>query len=125
MKPRPSRFGILYSLFKVHKQLVGNCSPFRPIMSAVETLTYNLAGFLVLLLEPTTTNMYTVRKSYEFAKAIADQDPGLSMASLDVGCRVLLYQCTIRGDLSICVVILCLAMMQKLTTLTELILKNF
>ena len=53
-------------------------------MSAVETLTYNLAEFLVLLLELTTTNMYTVRKSCEFAKAIADQDQGLSMASLDV-----------------------------------------
>ena len=28
--------------------------------------------------------MYTVKNSFEFAKEIADQDPGLFMASLDV-----------------------------------------
>ena len=83
-KPRGSRFGIFYGLFQVHKQLVDNCPPFRPIMSAIKTPTYNLAKFLVPLLEPITTNMYTVKNSFEFAKEIADQDPGLFMASLDV-----------------------------------------
>ena len=43
LKPRGSRFGILYGLCKVHKQLVDNCLPFRPIMSAIKTPTYNLA----------------------------------------------------------------------------------
>ena len=32
LKPKGSRFGILYGLCKVHKQLVDNCPPFRPIM---------------------------------------------------------------------------------------------
>ena len=62
LKPRGSKFGILYGLCKVHKQLVDNCPPFRPIMSAIKTPTYNLAKFLVPLLEPITTNMYTVKK---------------------------------------------------------------
>ena len=66
LKPRGSKFGILYGLCKVHKQLVDNCPPFRPIMSAIKTPTYNLAKFLVPLLEPITTNMYTVKNSFEF-----------------------------------------------------------
>ena len=33
LKPRGSRFGILYGLCKVHKQLVDNYPPYRPIMS--------------------------------------------------------------------------------------------
>ena len=45
LKPRGSRFGILHGLCKVHKQLVDNCLPFRPIMSAIKTPTYKLANF--------------------------------------------------------------------------------
>ena len=84
LKPRGSRFGILYGLCKVHKHLVDNCPPFRTITSAIKTPTYNLAKFLVPLLGPITTNMYTVKNSFEFGKEIADQDPGLFMASLGV-----------------------------------------
>ena len=39
LKPRSSRFGILYGLCKVHNQLFDNCSPFRPITSAIKTRT--------------------------------------------------------------------------------------
>ena len=53
-------------------------------MSAIKTPTYNLAKFLVPLLEAITTTMYPVKNSFEFAKEIADQDPGLFMASPDV-----------------------------------------
>ena len=53
-------------------------------MSAIKTPTYNLAKFLVPLLEQITTNIYTVKNSSEFAKEIADQDPRRFMASLDV-----------------------------------------
>ena len=84
MKPRGPRFGIPYGLCKVHKQLVDNCPHFRPIMSAMKTPTYKLAKFLVPLLEPITTNMYTIKSSFEFSKEIANQNPGLFMASLDV-----------------------------------------
>ena len=64
LKPRGSRSGILYGLCKVHKQLVDNCPPFRPIRSAIKTPTYKLAKFLVPLLEPITTNMYTIKNSF-------------------------------------------------------------
>ena len=75
--------GILYGLCKVHKQLVGNPPPFRPIILAIKRPTYNLAKFLFPLPEPITTNMYTEKQSFKFAKEIADQDPGIFMASLD------------------------------------------
>ena len=50
--------------FVLHKQLVDNCPPFRPIMSLIKARTYNLAKFLVFLLEPITTKMYTVKISF-------------------------------------------------------------
>ena len=53
-------------------------------MSAIKTPTYKLVKFLVPLLEPITTNMFTIKNCFEFSKEIADQDPGLFMASLDV-----------------------------------------
>ena len=87
MKPRGSRFGTLYGLCKVHKQLVDNCPTFGPIMSAIKTPRYNLAKFLVLLIEPITNKINTVKNKFEFAKKkVADQDPGLFMANLNVEC---------------------------------------
>ena len=82
-KPRGSRFGIFYGLCKVHKQFVGNYPPFRSIMLVIKTPTHSLAKFLVPLLEPITTNMYTVKSSFEFAKEIVDQDAGFFLFSLD------------------------------------------
>ena len=84
LKPRGSSFGILYGLCKVHKQLVDKCPPFRPIMSAIKTPTYKLAKILVPFLEPITTNMYTMKDSFQFSQEIADQDQEFFMASLDV-----------------------------------------
>ena len=84
----------------VHEQLVDNCPPFRPIMSAIKMTTYNLAKFLVPLLESITTNMYTVKNSFEFAKEIADQDPGLFMASLDI--ESLFTNITLEETISVC-----------------------
>ena len=100
LKPRASRFGILYGLCKVHEQLVDNCPPFRPNMSAIKTPTYNIASFLVLLLEPITTNMYRVKNSFEFAKETAYQDPGPFMASLDV--ESLLNNLSLEETRSVC-----------------------
>ena len=72
LKPRHSRFGIIYGLCKVHKHLVDNCPPFRPITLAIKTPTYNLAKYIVPLLEPINTNMYTVKNGFEFPKETAD-----------------------------------------------------
>ena len=84
LKPRGSRFGILYGLCKIHKSLIDNCPPFRPILSAIKTPSYNIAKHLVPILEPITTNQFTIKNSFEFAKEVIEQDSGLFMASLDV-----------------------------------------
>ena len=70
--------GIMYGNCKVHKQQVDGCPPFRPILLALQTLTYNLPKFLVPILNPLTKNEYTL------AKEIREQDHTLSMGSLDV-----------------------------------------
>ena len=47
LRPVGSHFGILYGLAKVRKQLINNCPPFTPILSAIVTPTYDIAKFLV------------------------------------------------------------------------------
>ena len=43
IKPVGSRPGILYGLGKIHKETRNGIPPFRPILSAIGTPTYNLA----------------------------------------------------------------------------------
>ena len=83
IKPVGTWPGTMYGLYKVHKQEVDGCSPFRPILSALQTPTYNLAKFLVPILDPLTKNEYTVKDSFHFAEEIYEQDPSLSVGSLD------------------------------------------
>ena len=54
LKPRGSSFGVLYGLCKTHKKVLDKCPPIRPIFSAIKTPLYNLAKFLVPLIEPIT-----------------------------------------------------------------------
>ena len=61
LKPRGSRFDILYGLCKIHKSLIHNCPPFRPILSAIKTPSYNVAKHLVPILETITTNQFTIK----------------------------------------------------------------
>ena len=61
-----SHFGVLYGLAKAHKQLINNCPPFRPILSAIGTPTYNIFMFLVPILKPLTTNDNTLKDTFEF-----------------------------------------------------------
>ena len=82
VKPVGTRPGIMYGNFKVHKQQVDGCPPFWPILSALQTPTYNLAQFIVLILNPLTKYEYTVKDSFQFAEEICEQDPTLSMDSL-------------------------------------------
>ena len=60
--------GIMYDLAKVHKIFIDGLPSFRPILSAIGTPTYKLAKFLVPVLEPLTTNEYTVKDTFTFAK---------------------------------------------------------
>ena len=74
--------GVLYGLPKTHKK--GKLT-FRPILSAIGTFNYNLAKFLVPILDPLTKNECTVRNSYDFASDIAELKlDQCVMASFDV-----------------------------------------
>ena len=71
-------------LCKVHKDIIDNCPPFRPILSAINTPTYKLAKFLVPILKSLTSNEHTVKDSFAFAEEIVEQDSECFMGSLDV-----------------------------------------
>ena len=85
VKPLGTRPGIMYVSCKVHKKWVDGCRPFRPILSALQTLTYKLAKSLVSVLEPLANNKYTVKDSFNFAAKIVEQDSSNFMGSLDIG----------------------------------------
>ena len=84
MIPRGSQPGILYGLTKIHKRIAGNCPPIRPILSAINTPTYNIAKFLVPILSPVTSNQFTVQDSFKFSEEIRKHNKQFVMASLDV-----------------------------------------
>ena len=70
--PTGSSPGIIYGSAKLHKPIIDNCPSFRPILSATETPTYNLAMFLVPILLSLTVNEFTVHDSFSFAKEVVD-----------------------------------------------------
>ena len=82
--PQGPQPGIMYGLSKIHKPLVNSFPRLRPILSAINTGTYERAKFFVPLLKPITSNNYTVKDSFDFAKDITQQSSKLFMASLDV-----------------------------------------
>ena len=53
-------------------------------MSAIGTPTYNLAKFCDKLLKPITSNKYTIKDSFSFAKEVEEFDHNLIMNSFDV-----------------------------------------
>ena len=69
---------------KFHKPLISGLPPFRPVLSAIGTLTYKLAKVLIPVLSDTTQNEFTVKDSFTFAVAILTQNRYLYMSSLDV-----------------------------------------
>ena len=82
--PQGSQPGVLYGLSKIHKPLVNNIPKLRPNLSALNTGTYKWAKFFVPFLQDITSNEYTLKDSFEFAKVIRQQYSDLYMASLDV-----------------------------------------
>ena len=68
----------------INNKCWNGCPTFRSILSALQAPTYNLAKFLVPILNPLTENEYTVKDSFQFAEEICEQDPTLSLGSLDV-----------------------------------------
>ena len=59
--PKGSRPGILSGNRKIRKLFVNNLPKFRPILSAINTPGYNLAKFLIPILEPLTHNEFTIK----------------------------------------------------------------
>ena len=79
--PSGSTHGFLYGLPKVHKS---GC-PFRPIVSSVNTYNYNLASYLVRVLQPISTNKFTAKDSFSFAEwAKTYNHNGEYMCSFDI-----------------------------------------
>ena len=71
----------VYGLPKVHKT---GC-PFRPIVSSTNTYNYNLASYLVSVLQPTSTNWFSIKDSFRFAEwAKQYTHNGEFMCSFDV-----------------------------------------
>ena len=68
-----SQPGIMYGLSKIHKPLVNGFPKLRPILSAINTGTYKWANFFVPLLKPFTSNNYTAKDSFDFAKGFTQQ----------------------------------------------------
>ena len=74
----------MYGSAKVHKIVTDGLPSFRPILSAIGTPTYKLAKFLVPVLEPLTTNAYTIKDSFTFAEELQSFDSKLVMATFDI-----------------------------------------
>ena len=120
--PTGSRLGILYRSAKVHKPIIDNCLSFWPILSAIDTLTYILAKFLVSILSSLTVNEFTVRDSFSFAEEVANFDADCIMASLNV--ESLLTNIPLDEIRENCLTTFFLIMIQ-FTILSKKILKNF
>ena len=64
----------MYGSCKVYKDIIDNCLPFRPILSAINTPTYKLGMFLVPISKSLTRNEYTVKDSFAFAEEIVEPE---------------------------------------------------
>ena len=84
LNPSGSRPGIIYGSAKIHKIVTDDLTSFWPILSAIGTPTYKLAKFLVSMLEPLTTNEYTVKDSFTFGLELQSFDSILVMISFDI-----------------------------------------
>ena len=78
------RLGIVYVLFKVHKDSVDNCLLFQSILSAINTPTYKLAKISITYLKSVTSNKYALKDSQAFAEEIAEQDSEFFIGSRNI-----------------------------------------
>ena len=65
----------MYGLRKFHKDPTNSCPPFRPILSVVNTPMYNLAKFLIPILEPITITRLSTRIVFRFVKILINKIP--------------------------------------------------
>ena len=69
-----SQPGIMYGSSKIHKPFVNGLPKLRPILSALNRRTSKWAKFFVPVLRHLTSNQFTLKDSFEFAKIICEQD---------------------------------------------------
>ena len=74
----------MYGLANVHKIITDGLPSFRAILSAIGTSTCKIAKFLILTLEPLTSNEYTIKDSFTFAEELQSFDPKLGMTIFDI-----------------------------------------
>ena len=91
----------MYESSKIHKPLANGFSKLRPILSALNTGTYKWAKCFIPLLQHLTSNEFTLKDSFEFAKTICEQDADLFMASLNVDS--LFTNVSLEETINICV----------------------
>ena len=84
LKPHGSQPGILYGLCKIHKVITDRIPPFRPILSTINTPSYQLAKFFVPILSELTKTEFVLKDSFAFATDVRNQNPDLFMTSFDI-----------------------------------------
>ena len=87
--PQGSRPARLYGLPKMHKFVTNNASdiPFRPILSALGTASYNTAKYLDEILQPLIPTDYSCKDTFAFLedlKSVSPQIANKHMVSFDV-----------------------------------------
>ena len=81
LTPTGTTPGILYGLPKVHKENY----PMRPILSAINTHTYNMSKFIIPLISNWSRNEYTINDSFSFVNEIKYKiNNNYYMASFDI-----------------------------------------
>ena len=82
LAPTGSRPGILYGLPKVCKPNI----PLRPIVSSINSHSFNIAKFLVPLLRPISVSQYSINDTFSFLQELFEQkfNNNVFMASFDV-----------------------------------------
>ena len=79
-----SRPGTMYDSAKVHKIVTNGLLSSRSILYTIGKPTCKLAKFLIPMLEPLTTNEYTINDSFIFAEELQNFGSKLVMASFDI-----------------------------------------
>ena len=79
-----SKPGVLHLLFKIHKALKDRIPLFHQILSAIGTSTNKLDKFCDQFFKPLTSNKYTIKDSFSFAKDVLEFDASLFMAGFDI-----------------------------------------
>ena len=82
LAPTGSRPGILYGLPKVHKPNI----PLRPIVSSINSHSFNIAKLLVPLFLPISVSQYLINDTFSFLQELFEQkfNNNVVMASFDV-----------------------------------------